>query len=697
MLTDKRRRNLERALNPRSVCYIGGSFLENTLRSNRAMGFDGDVWVVNPKLDTLADHPCFDTLDDLPGVPDAVFVAVNREMTNGLIPGLRDMGAGGAICYAAGYSEVGGIGHDLEADLKNAAGDLAVVGPNCYGVINYLHGVPLLAMPTGGERLDRGCAFIAQSGNLCINIANNDRSAPLAYVISCGNQSVLDISDYIDVLVDDPAITCFALFVEGIPDLARFSEVALRALEAGKPIIAMKSGVSALGAKMAMSHTASLAGDDELYQALFDQLGIIRVTTPVDLLETAKYITCTGVPQGRKLSVFTCSGGDNETVADLVEPLGIELPQPTKAQYDALRPHMQVFANITNPLDYNTTNWGNYDVLSQIFPIMLEGADAGLLVVDSGRTGAPDWGTSAVMEALRDSAKATDTPSAMTCVMPENSNVAQRKMMHDGGVAALQGIREGVLAVARTCLFGERRKNLMARESRDDLTLLPAGTLGGDISAMNEWNGKQALKAYGLPVPDGRPVSVANAAGAAEEIGFPVALKVLSQTILHKTDVGGVALNLKTPEEVAAAAKDMAARLGVTDVLVEPMAPKPVAEMIVGITRTDDFGPVLVVGAGGVLVELYKDAVSLLLPLHEDDVREAIERLKIAKLLDGFRGGPKGDKDALVAAVMAVARYAEANRESLSELDVNPLFVLPEGQGVMAVDALIRKTCATPC
>ncbi|MGY8996034.1 MAG: CoA-binding protein, partial [Alphaproteobacteria bacterium] len=146
MLTDKRRRNLERALNPRSVCYIGGSFLENTLRSNRAMGFDGDVWVVNPKLDMLADHPCFDTIDDLPGAPDAVFVAVNREMTNDLIPGLRDMGAGGAICYAAGYSEVGGIGHDLEADLKDAAGDLAVVGPNCYGVINYLHGVPLLAM-----------------------------------------------------------------------------------------------------------------------------------------------------------------------------------------------------------------------------------------------------------------------------------------------------------------------------------------------------------------------------------------------------------------------------------------------------------------------------------------------------------------------------------------------------------------------
>lgn len=208
---------------------------------------------------------------------------------------------------------------------------------------------------------------------------------------------------------------------------------------------------------------------------------------------------------------------------------------------------------------------------------------------------------------------------------------------------------------------------------------------------LDEWQGKQALKAFGLSVPDGRVVNAGSAASAAEEIGFPVVLKVLSDTILHKTDVGGVTLNLQNAHDVTAAAQDMAARLDIDRFLIEPMAAKPVAELIVGVIRSDVFGPVLVLGAGGVLVEIYKDATCLLLPTHEDDVRAAILGLKTAKLLDGFRGGPKGDIDALVEAVIAVAHYAQDNRDTLDELDINPLFVLPEGQGVVAVDALIRK------
>ena len=692
MLSDTRRKNLKRALNPRTVCYIGGSFLEHTINANRRMGFDGEVWAVNPKLDDLAGVPCFKSVADLPGAPDATFIAVKREMTNEIVAELNAMHAGGAICYAAGYREVGGVGIELEAELVANAGELALVGPNCYGINNFLHGVPLLAIPSLGERIERGAAFIAQSGNLCINVSNNQRSAPLAYVISCGNQSVLDISDYVDVLIDDPAITSFALFIETIPDIAQFSRIAARALEADKPIVAHKAGVSAMGKKLALSHTASLAGDDEMYQALFDRLGIIRVEAPADMLETVKCITHTGVPEGKRIVAYTCSGGDSETMADLAEPFGVELPQPSAAQYATLRQVMPDFANITNPFDYNTNFWGNYEVLSEMFPVLVdERIDAGLLIMDTSPasvSGESD-GSHNVLRAFCHTKAKTGIPMAWTTSMPENSTPRAREIAHNSGVAAMQGIREGVHALIKTCLFGERRRELMARGEVESLVVPPAVKLAGEPRALNEADSKAALAAYGLPVPAGRVAPVAEAGAAAEAIGFPVALKLLSDTILHKTDVGGVALDLRDRKAVDEAAGDMAARLGIERVLIEPMAPKPVAEFIVGVTHNDSFGPVLVIGAGGILVELFRDSVSLLLPVTEEDVRRAIAGLKVAKLLDGFRGAPKGDTDALVAAVMAVAAYAHDNRANLAELDVNPLFVLPEG--VVAVDALIRK------
>jgi len=692
MLTPRRRENLERLLNPKSVCYIGGSFLEQTIKANRNAGYEGDIWIVNPKLDTIAGLPCHRSIEALPGSPDAVFMGVNRMVTNATLPALDAAGVGGVICYAAGYSEIGGDGPALEEALKACAGDLALVGPNCYGIENYLHGVKLLAMSGGGHRVDRGCAFIGQSGSLCEAVTRNTRSAPLAYVISCGNQTVLDMADYIDVLIDKPEITCFALFIEGLRDVSRFSEVALRALKAGKPIIAVKSGTSPLGATMAMSHTASLAGNDEHYQALFDRLGIIRVETPVELLETAKLITYTGIPKGRRIVSFTCSGGDNEMIADLAATHGLELPQPTTAQRESMKEHMQLYTSISNPLDFNTTNWARYDVLLPLFTKALEGdVDLGFAVFEGRQDAAVPIGARETIEAARDAGLAAGVPMAHACHLTENSNQEDRDLLQASGMAMLQGLRDAVSAIGKTCTFGERRAAILARHTHKDLLIAEASPLSGTVVTMDEWQGKQALKAYGLPVPDGRVVDTSSIRAAAEEIGFPIVLKVLSDTILHKTDVGGVALDLSNAEEVGSAARVMADRLNIDRFLIEPMAPKPVAELIIGVTRSDVFGPVLVIGAGGILVELYQDTTCLLLPVHEDDVRAAIPGLKIAKLLDGFRGGPKGDIDALVEAIMAVARYAQENRDTLTELDINPLFVLPEGQGVVAVDALIRK------
>ena len=693
-----RHANLRRALYPGSICYIGGSFLEPAIAATRNLGFDGEVRVVNPRRQTIAGEPCLGSIDELDTPPDVVFLAVNREMTNDLVVELDDMGAGGAICYAAGYAETGGVGLALEQELRQRAGNLAVIGPNCYGFNNFVSGALVMATPTLGERTARGCAFIGQSGNICINVANGRRGTPLSHVISCGNQAVLDFADYIEVLVDDPAVTSFALFMETLPDAAAFSRAAVRALEAGKPIIVLKSGVSRKGASMAMSHTASLAGDDRFYQALFDRLNIIRVETPEDLLETAKVVSVTGVPEGHRLAVMTCSGGDSGCVADIVEPLGIELPELDQRQHDDIAPHMQAFTTIANPLDYNTSNWGRQDVLEAIFPVLLrQGIDAGLLVVDAisdaeqlPDTRSQDDGAAAAMRAFHTSVLRHGIPGVITSSLPDNTSIRLRKQFHEAGIAMTQGIRAGTLSLARTCLYGTRRRAFLSHPASGDRTLAEPVPLDGEVRTLDEREGKQVLATAGLTIPFGECARPAAAACAAERIGYPVAVKALSATIAHMTEAGGVALNLNGHHEVARAAGAIARNTGTKELLVEAMVAGHVAEMIIGVTHDSAFGQVLIIGAGGTFVELVEDSVVLLLPLEREDVRRAIGSLKVSRLLDGYRGAPPGDVEALVDAVMAVAALAAAHRASLVELDINPLLVMPPGGGVVVADCMMR-------
>lgn len=696
-----RHANLRRALYPGSICYIGGSFLEPAIAATRNLGFAGEVSVVNPRRQKIAGERCLGSIDELDTPPDVVFLAVNREMTNDLVVELDDMGAGGAVCYAAGYAETGGEGLNLEQELRQRAGNLAVIGPNCYGFNNFVSGALVMATPTLGERTARGCAFIGQSGNICINVANGRRGSPLSHVISCGNQAVLDFADYVEVLVDDPAVTSFALFMETLPDAAAFSRAAVRALVAGKPIIVLKSGVSRKGASMAMSHTASLAGDDRFYQALFDRLNIIRVETPEDLLETAKVVSVTGIPEGLRLAVMTCSGGDSGCVADIVEPLGIELPELDQRQHDDIAPHMQAFTTIANPLDYNTSNWGRQDVLEAIFPVMLrQGIDAGLLVVDAiadaeqlPDTRSQDDGAAAAMRAFHTSVLRHGIPGVITSSLPDNTSIRLRKQSHEAGIAMTHGIRAGTLSLARTCLYGTRRSAILSRTTAPgDRALAGSAPLAGEVRTLDEREGKQVLAAAGLTVPSGERVRPAAAACAAERIGYPVAVKALSATIAHKTEAGGVALNLTGHHEVARAAETIARNTGTKELLVEAMVAGHVAEMIIGATHDSTFGQVLIIGAGGTFVELVEDSVVLLLPLEREDVHRAIGSLKVSRLLDGYRGAPPGDVEALVDAVMAVAALAATHRANLVELDINPLLVMPPGGGVVVADCMMRMT-----
>ena len=701
-MTPRRRANLKRLLAPRHAAFIGGSDAAIAAAQCAAMGFEGPVWGVNPHRKELGGYPCFANLEALPEAPDAVFLAVPRTAAVETVAALRRRGSAGVVCFTAGFGELGEAGAALEQALVEAAGDMALVGPNCYGLLNFVQGAALWPFGFGGGRVARGIAIVTQSGMLGSNLTMNQRSAPLAYVISAGNQAALGIEDYLDVLVEDPAVAAIGLHIEGLRDVPQFCDAAIRALEAQVPIVVLKSGTSEIGARLTVSHTGSLAGTDDLYQALFARLGIIRVDSPVQLLETLKLLSLAGIPRGRRLAGFTCSGGDATLLADYAERLGLSFPHPSPAVAADVAARLPEVATLSNPLDYTTPLWGHETALAGLFGAMLaEDYDAALLVQDYP---APEvaFGKDSYLadaRAFMAAARQAGLPAAVCSGLPENIDRDSREIMIAGGIAPLQGIGEAMVAVAGAAAYGERRARVMASGGAAALALAPVVPHAGTPEVLDEWHSKQRLAAAGVPVPEGRLADAETAPEAAAALGFPVALKLVSAELPHKTEAGAVRLGLNSAAEVAAAVAAItenvarqAPGISSDSFLVERMVGDPVAELLVGIRRDAQFGQVMVLASGGILVELVRDTQTLLLPTDRESVGDALDALKLSKLLDGYRGRPPGDRQAVIAAVLALADFAQAQRDEIMEVEINPLMVLPKG--ALAVDALLRRNKA---
>lgn len=699
------RRNLQRLLAPRRMAFVGGTQAERTLSTLREQDFDGEVYAVHPKRDQMAGYPCVPTIRDLPAPPDAAFLAVNADASVAMLDELREMGAGGVVCYASGFSEIGEAGAERNRAFIRAAGDMAVVGPNCYGLVNYVTGGsiwPSLYPTLGGKR---GAAVISQSGNVTLHILSNGRSVPYSYLISAGNQAVLGFEDYIDFLVDDPHVACIGLFMEGIRDVAEFARACLRARAKGMPVIVCRSGRSELGAAMAASHTSSLAGQNEYYGALFGRLGVIETDTVPQFLEMMKLASVAEPVAGPRIAVFSSSGGDNGLAADYCSFAGLELRQPNAAQVEAVAPMLPDYGHVSNPLDFTAGYWGNEKLLKPMFTTMLSGdSDAGLLVVDYPPAGSPYKDTTAqeaMDRALAAAGQAAGKPVFHASVNSGGITLEAGAQMIGLGIVPLQGLHDAAEVIAKWVAHCARISADAADGRASFETLVPyaASPLAGAARTVNEAESKRRLAAFGLPVPAGEELSLAQVAGLPERFDTPMVLKVLHDDLPHKTEVGGVALNLRGRDEAISAARrmiDIVARhsppVRLERFLLEPMQPSPLAELIVGVKRDPLFGMVLVIGAGGVLVELLKDATPLLLPVGRHDVEAALRGLKSFALLDGFRGRPAADLDPIIDAIMAIAAYAGEHRDTLAELDVNPLMV--GENSVVAVDALIVEAPA---
>ncbi|NEH27756.1 acetate--CoA ligase family protein [Rhizobium ruizarguesonis] len=679
-------RPLDRLLRPQTIAVFGGREARRVIEQCDRMGFAGEIWPVHPKLDEVLGRSCYRSVSDLPSAPDAAFVGVNRTLTVEIVRSLSEAGAGGAVCYASGFSEATAElsdGAELQQALLDAAGDMPILGPNCYGLINGLDGALLWPDQHGMQRIERGVAILTQSSNIAINLTMQTRGVPIAYVVTAGNQAQTSLADVACALIDDPRVTAVGLHVEGFGDLFALERLATMARRSRKPVVVLKVGRSEQAKRAAVSHTASLAGSDAVADAVLARLGLGRVQTLPALLETLKLLHVAGPLASHSISSMSCSGGEASLMADAAVGRNVEFAALQPQQLPRLRRVLGEMVTLSNPLDYHTFVWGDLARQTEAFSAMFEGGYAlNLVVLDfprGDRCDASEWAMTA--DAVMTAAAATGALAGLLATLPENmpEPIADRLMAN--GIIAFCGIDETITAAEVAAGIGQ------AWDRPPPLPLLDVSFMDGEIETLTEADAKAELAAFGLPIPRGRLASSpGQAAEQAERLGFPVVLKALG--IAHKTEAGAVALNLKDTQAVSNAAAAMPPNAGY---LVEKMVDPPVAELIVGAIRDPVFGLSLTLGAGGIFVELLEDSIILPLPATKTDILAAISRLKLAKLIYGYRGRPKGDLEAAVGAVSAAADYVVRNAACLEELDINPLMVLPEGLGVAAVDALIRR------
>ena len=672
--------DLSRLLRPRSIAVFGGGWGANVVEQLVKARFAGDVWPVHPARETVAGLRAYPSLADLPAPPDAAWIGVNRDATIDIVRDLAANGAGGAVCFASGFQE-SADGSDRNAALLAAAGNMPIIGPNCYGLINYLDGATLWPDQHGGRRVERGVAILTQSSNIAINLTMQRRGLPIAYMMTAGNQAQIGLAEMAHALLDDDRVTAIGLHIEGVGDPAAFEALARAARARRIPIVALKVGTSEQAQIATISHTASLAGSEAGSRAFFARIGIPLVSGLPELVEALKLLHVHAPLAGRRILSMSCSGGEASLVADTTAHYDLDFPPYTKAQSEAVSATLNPLVTVANPLDYHTFIWGDEAAMTDTFAAaMAPGFDLSMLILDFPRTDrCSDESWNPAVTAIGAAAQRTGHPAAVVASLGELLPEDRCDAFAATGIAPLCGIDEALAAADASACIAES----WARSAPAPTIL--ARHIEGKLILLDEATAKARLAEAGVPVPPGHAATnLSDAIEAATHLGFPLAIKGMG--IAHKTEENAVFLNVSDAGAVQTIILDLLKRCD--SVLIETMISGGLVELIVGITRDPVYGPMLTIGAGGVMAELLTDTATLLLPVTPPEIAEALASLKIAKLLNGWRGKPPADTAAAIDAILAIARFAQTNADTLEELDVNPLIVCEEG--AWAADALIR-------
>lgn len=688
---------IERLIRPRSVAIIGASADPGKTSGRpvsylRKHGFAGAIYPVNPKVAEIGGLRCYADIASLPDVPDVGLVLLGAERAHIAVRELSEKGAAAAIVLASGYTEAGAEGAARQKQLMEAAGSMRLLGPNTIGLVNLTDNIVLSA--SGALAMDHfplgAIGLVSQSGGILGALLSRAaaRGVGLSKLVSTSNEADLELADFIDFLADDSATRVIALYIEAIRNPARFRQAVLKARAAGKPVVAFKIGRSEAGAKAAVSHTGALAGSDRMYDALFGQLGVIRAKTFDDLLDISAALGVERKLSGRRVAILTSTGGAGTIVSDSLGVAGFATPAPdteTAAQLRALQSGSHAALD-RNPIDVTLAGL-QLDLLRAAIRILLASPsyDALTIIVGSSAVGSP----ALMADAIHDCLPMSDKP-VIAYVSPHAPDVVS--VLTRRGVPAYTSAESCAAALDGLLRAGtpEQVQTSGPIEPAVDISSFPSGSL-------DEAQAKALFARFGVPVVAEQVVATSGEAEqAARDFGGRVVLKVLSREIAHKSDVGGVAVNLTAEtigNRLTVMAEEVEERAGTRPerFLVQEMISGGV-EIILGMHR-DPLGTAILLGMGGVAAELLKDTTMRLLPpdggLGMAEARAMARDLVTWPLLDGFRGRPKCDVEALARAIVAFSRMVAQLGDRLIEAEINPVFVLPAGQGVKAADGLV--------
>ena len=619
------RTNLSRLISPKSIAVVGNRGANFAIRESKKLGYNHKIWAIHPTLDFLEGIKCYKDIKDLPEAPDATFIAVNAESAIAIVADLKSIGGGGAVLYASGFGELGEKGIKRNQRLEEAADGMPLIGPNCYGFINSLDGVALWPDVHGCEPVLSGVAIITQSGNIGLNITMQSIGLPIAYMFTLGNQTNTNIADIINAMLDDNRVNAIGLHIEGISDIKSFDVAARRALDKKIPIVAIKSGRTDVSAKIALSHTSSMTGLDQLFNVFFERLGIARVDTVPEFLETLKLLSILGTIDHNGVASMSCSGGEAGMMADLIDGLDITFPSLDDLHKDRVKLALNDYVEVDNPLDYHTFIWGDRKRTSKCFKQMISGNFAAtMLLLDWPRTQESeqkDWDLTllALSDAISGTREKTIVLASIADCMPKRIIKECQKY----GIAPMIGLDICLKALNHSYRIGLA----FQKSSMQSIEILRSLSHPSKISTLTEFEGKKLLKKYGIPVPDGKIISsTSEALIAAEKIHYPITLKVSDVELAHKTELGAVMLNINDPLALEKACQDLF-KIG-SSLLIEKMVQDSVAELIIGVGLDPIFGKYIIIGSGGILVELFKESIPLLFPVNRRGCFSSLIKIK---------------------------------------------------------------------
>ncbi|MFB8344590.1 acetate--CoA ligase family protein [Brucella cytisi] len=703
--------SLARFFSPRSIAVVGASetsyWGRNIFRNLKAQNFRGRIIPVNPKRQTIFGMPCVSTLRDLKEPVDLVYIATPTETIGTVLEDAASVGIKNAVIIAAGFGEAGAHDRQRELQEKAAAHGITILGPNCPGFVNIGDAVSAYGQEIPDGMKGGNLSIVLQSGALATVILKLARThgIGLAKLICMGNEAIIDTADVVEHLIQDEETRVIAIFAEQFRDGRRFLELARRALIAGKAIVVLKAGRTPEGQKAALAHTGAVAGDEAVVDAALRQVGVARVRSLEELLITAGLFASGVHIKGPRMGAVTASGGACDIIADRASDEGLDLPSFSPETKKALAEYLPVFATVQNPLDTAAVDTlretGSaavpMDIVADIvsrdpnidFVLYL-----GFNVVPQTR---PDDVTETLKQADRmvyvrnmlDNSPIAIVPVSLSCM---EVGPFAREIYDANRIFMLGGIEFGITAVGHCVRWQKARQAALTVATRGT----PASVVAAPTAHSGPWSeyaGRKLLESGGVPlIPAELVNNAADAVTAAEKLGYPVVLKICAAEIAHKSDIGGVALNLQTADAVREAYERVAAagqsvkEAKAEGVLVSPMRPRGV-ELFAGVTMDPSFGPTLAVGLGGIWIETLKDVSLRVLPVTEDDIKTMLRSLRASPLLDGARGGPKVNIEKAAAAISRIAEASLMLGDKLQAFEINPLWCLEDQ--VEALDVLI--------